>query len=164
MNELDREINTLIMQEIGLEVGENQRIYDQDSGIAIRVNGMDVVAPGSFRGRQTIEFDPHNNRKLMGCLFDYFLEKRAEETDVDVLTYYNKDQSNNAGQIECRMSDNQTVTSKSYKRDSLKYTDIIMQLNGEESVDLSKFDVLPDKSTVKKKKSTAGGKNVGTKN
>lgn len=163
MNINDKEINTLIMQEIGLEVGPRQRVYDQDTGAAIRINGMDIVAPGCNGGRQAVEFDPYNNRKMMGQLFSHFLEKYAEETDVDCQTFYNVDSGTN-GKVQCRLSDNTILTSKPYQRDSLKYMDIIMQLNGDASPDLEKYDVLPDKETVKKpqkrgsKNATAKGK------
>lgn len=151
MTDAEREINMLIMQEIGLEVRQNQRIYDQDTGDAIRLNGMDIVAPGCYGGRQAIEFDPFNNRKMMGQMFGYFLEKYSDETDVDVLSYYNVDAGAN-GRVECKMSDNTMITSKPYARDSLKYTDIIMQLNGEGDTDLSKYDIPQVKETVKRKK------------
>ena len=150
MNATDKEINTLIMQEIGLEVGSRQRIYDQDTGAVIKINGMDVVAPGSYCGNKAMEFDPHNNRKMMSQLFGHFLEKYSEETDIDVLIYYNVDDVDSKSKIECVLSNNEVITSKPYTRDSLKYTDIIMQLNGGDAGDLTKYDTIPTKETVKK--------------
>ena len=148
MTELDKEVNNLIMQEIGLEVGRDQRIYDQDTGSSIRINGMDVIAPGCYAGHKAVEFDPHNNRKMMNQLFGYFLNKYSDETDIDVLSYYNVN-TLDGEKIECKMSDNSTIRSKPYKRDSLKYTDIIMQLNGDNSEDLNKYDQIPNTKTVK---------------
>ena len=150
MTEMEREINTLIMQEIGLEVGRDQKICDQDTGDVLRINGMDIVAPGSYCGKQSIEFDPYNNRKMMGQLFGHFLEKYSDETGVDALSYYNVDTGREA-KVECRMSDDTVISSKAYGRDSLKYTDIIMQLNGGEA-DLSKYDVPQIKETIKRKR------------
>lgn len=155
MTELDREINTIIMQEIGLEIGRNNKIYDQDTGDAIRMNDMDLVAPGFYGGRHAIEFDPHNNKKMMGQLFGYFLNKYADESGVEIPSYHNiDDKSKDSGFIECLIDEDGTlnpIRSKAYKRDSLKYTDIIMQLNGDNSVDLSKYDQDVVKPTVKKK-------------
>lgn len=152
MNASDKEINTIIMQEIGLEVGENNRIYDQDTGVKITINNMDVIAPGNYCDKQSIEFDPHNNRKLMSQLFGYFLDKHSEETDIDILAYYNVDDGKN-GYIECRMSNNELISSKSYQRDSLKYTDIIMRLNGETNTDeLEKFDTPMERKSILSKK------------
>ena len=145
MTELDREINTIIMQEIGLEIGRNNKIYDQDTG----------VAPGFYGGRHAIEFDPHNNKKMRGQLFGYFLNKYADESGVEIPSYHNiDDKSKDSGFIECLIDEDGTlnpIRSKAYKRDSLKYTDIIMQLNGDNSVDLSKYDQDVVKPTVKKK-------------
>lgn len=149
MTEMDREINNIIMQEIGLEVGENNKIYDQDTGDAIKINGLNVVAPGCYTGRQSIEFDPYNNRKMMTQMFGYFLDKNSEETGIDAISYYNIEESGKAGKVECKMSDNTVITSKEYLRDSLKYTDIIAQLNGGE-LDLSKFDVPQSNDIVKR--------------
>lgn len=149
MENLDKEINTLIMREMGLEVGPGHHIYDQDTGMEIKINGMNVMAPGYYGGHQSIEFDPHNNRKLMGHLFGYFLEKYSDETDEDIIAYYSVDNGNN-GRVECRTSNNELITSKQYLRDSLKYTDIIMQLNGETNTDeLKKYDIPQTKPVIK---------------
>ena len=150
MTEMEKEINTIIMQEIGLEVGKNNIICDQDTGDALKINGMDIVAPGCYGGKQSIEFDPYNNRKMMGQLFGHFLGKYSDETGVDVLSYYNVDSGVDM-KVECRMSNDSIVSSKSYGRDSLKYTDIIMQLNGGEA-DLSKYDIPQTKETIRRKK------------
>lgn len=150
MTDIEREINMLIMQEIGLEIRNDQKLYDQDTGDAIKVNGMDVMAPGCYGGRHAIEFDPYNNRKMMGQMFGYFLDKYSDETGVDALSYYNVD-SGEDGRVECKMSDNELISSKPYTRDSLKYTDIIMQLNGG-GTDLSKYDIPQTKETVKRKR------------
>ena len=85
----------------------------------------------------------------MAQMFGYFLDKTSEETGVDVISYYNIEESGKTGKVECKMSNNTVITSKEYLRDSLKYTDIIAQLNGGE-IDLSKFDVPQSKDTFKR--------------
>ena len=147
MNQLDTEINTIIMQELGLEVGLGIKITDQDTGDAIRFRGKDVVAPGFFNGR-SVEFDPINNPKMMNSLFNRFLESHSEESDTYVSTFYPIESSNC---IECRMSDQTSIRSKSYDRECLKYADIIIQLNGGRSSDLSKYDEVPKPTAVKKR-------------
>ena len=154
MTELDKEINIKIMNEIGLDAEPNGQIIDLDTGDCISINGMKLVAPGYVpNGREkTIEFDPHNNRKLMNNLFGYFLNKIADEDDINVLAFYAKN-NKNGDCIECKMSDNTSITSGYYKRDSLKYTDVIIQLNGGNCGDeLKKYDIPPANSSVKKKK------------
>lgn len=139
------------MHEIGLEVGTAYKIYDQDTGEALKFDGADIVAPGHYRGRQTIEFDPYNNRKMMGCLFGHFLNKHAEEVGEDsyAVSFYNVDDSSDGGRIECKFGNNSKVRSERYTRDSLRYTDVIIRLNGG-TPDLKKFDVPIERSTVKR--------------
>ena len=153
MDQIDIEVNNLIMREMGLEVGRGNRIVDQDTGMPVLIRGMNLTAPGCYTGNNSMEFDPHNNKRLMNLLFGYFLNKHSEESDVDVLTYYNVD-SGNKSYIECKMSDNSTITSRAYSRDSLKYTDIITQLNGDESPNLSMYDC-EKQNTVKNKRSSS---------
>ena len=168
MTDFDKKINSIIMQELGLEVGPSQRIYDQDTGDILQINGTEIVAPGtpinnSIKCGQPMmtEFDPYNNRKMMNQLFAYFLDKISDETDQDVVTYYNIDGSSpNTGRVQCKMSDNSTITSGEYKRDSLKYTDIIIQLNGgnADDLDLKDFDTPMTQESIKNVK---GGNNIG---
>ena len=163
MNEMDLEVNRLLMREMGLEVGNGQRIIDQDTGISMKFKGMDIVAPGHYGGNGSIEFDPHNNRRMMSTLFGYFLEKHSDESDVDVLTYYNIDGDNNKSSIQCKMSDHSLITSKPYLRDSLKCADIIIQLNGGASPNLEKYDIEPQPTTVKRRGATSGKNKSNTK-
>lgn len=163
MNNLDKEINMLIMQEIGLEVGDRNRIFDQDTGLELKINGMDVTAPG-YQERQAMEFDPYNNRKMMNQLFGYFLDKHSDETDIDVISYFDVPHDKDTSCVTCRMSDNSTITSNPYKRDSLKYTDLIIQLNGGEVEGLDKFDIMAINPSIKprtvKSKTNRGKKNA----
>lgn len=159
MNQKDIEINNLIMQEIGLEVGIGNRIIDQDTGNVLTFKGMNVIAPGHYGGHNSIEFDPYNNKKMMSNLFGYFLNKHSEESDIDVLTYYNVDTDNGSrSYIECKLSDNSKLTSKPYTRESLRCTDIIVQLNGGSSPDLWCYDTT-NEDPIKRKRSTNNGKN-----
>lgn len=157
-NQLDpNKINTIIMQQAGLEVNDDGTIIDQDTGIGLSINGNPIVK--GARTKHSIEFDPYNNRKLMNQLFAYFLNKRSEEGELGVSSYYNVDGDSKTGAIECRMEDNQYIRSDFYKRDSLKLADIMMRLNGDDDAldSLKEFDVplvVEPKSTVKGKKGT----------
>ncbi len=152
MTELDREINDTIMREIGLEPNNKNQICDQDTGAVLRINDMNVIKAGCYGGRNTVEFDPHNNRKMMTDLFGYFLNKYEEETGRSALSYYNIDDKK-GNKVELKLEDESTITSHAYKRDSLKYADIIMQLNGEDkdNIDLSKYDIDIPKGGIKRR-------------
>lgn len=161
MDNKDIQINRMIMEEIGLDVGEYNRIIDQDTGLEISMKGQYIVAPGSYCGHNAIEFDPYNNRKMMNQFFSYFIKKVSLESENEVLTYYNiNGDDNTKGQIECRLSDNQIIRSGAYSKDSLRYADLIMRLNGRDDVDLSEYDMSINKpiAGVKRKK------NATTKN
>lgn len=157
MDQKDLNINNLIMREIGLEIGVGNRIIDQDTGAAVTFGGKEIVAPGIYGGHNAIEFDPHNNKKMMNRLFGYFLEKHADESDVSVMTYYNVDKPNNLSSIECKMTDSSVIVSKPYARESLRCADIIIQLNGGESPDLYEYDT--EKEINIKKRSGTNVKN-----
>lgn len=159
MKEKDLEINSKIMQEIGLEVGQGHRIIDQDTGVGITFRGMELVAPGTYGGPNTVEFDPYNNKKMMNLLFGYFLNKHSEESDVTVTTFYSiDDNKTNKGSIECKMSDMSKITSHQYLRDSLKCADIIMRLNGDEDPNLSEYDTEQVEPSVRRTGTNAKNK------
>ena len=163
MNNMDLEVNRLLMREMGLEIGNGQRIIDQDTGMSMKFKGMDIVAPGYYGGSGSIEFDPHNNKRMMATLFGYFLEKHSDESDVDVLTYYSIDNGGDKSSIQCKMSDQSLITSKPYLRESLKCADIIIQLNGGASPDLDKYDTMPQPTTVKRRGNNSGKNKFNSK-
>lgn len=152
-----KDVNKIIMDEIGLEVTRHGLIRDQDTGSNISINSHPLVAP-NMGGRGKLEFDPYNDRKMMVALFNHFLTKVEEDEDKSVVVYYDvNSEKENKGRVECKMSDNTIIASKDYQRDSLKYLDIIMQMNGEKSPDLREFDVPQQKEAVKRRTTTTKG-------
>ena len=151
-----KDVNKIIMDEIGLEVTRHGMIRDQDTGSNISINGHPLVAQ-NLGGKGKAEFDPYNDRKMMVALFNHFLTKVEEDEDKSVVVYYdvNSEQANK-GRVECKMSDNTVISSGEYQRDSLKYLDIIMQMNGEETPNLKEFDVPQVKESVKRRTTTKG--------
>lgn len=156
MNQIDKEINEIIMNEMGLDIGLESRIYDQDTMRPIEVNGMKVMAPGVYGGKQSVEFDPYNNRKQMSYLFSYYTKKFAEENGKEVIASYAVDDDNGKGKIECRLENNEIISSGSYQRDTLKYADMIMKMNGDPnpSQTIAKYDVPFEKKEPAPKKKT----------
>lgn len=154
MNQIDKEINEIIMNEMGLDIGLESRIYDQDTMRPIELNGMKVMAPGVYGGKQSVEFDPYNNRKQMSYLFSYYTKKYAEENGKEVVASYEVDGSNGKGRIECRLDDNEIISSGAYTRDTLKYADMVMRMNGDlnPSETISKYDIPFEKKEAPKKK------------
>ena len=134
----EKEINMIIMREMGLEIGNNNRIYDQDTGTELKINGMNIVAPGCYQ-KQSMEFNPYNNKKMMSQLFGYFLNKISDEGGPNVIAFYNGDNS----RIECKTEDNEVISSGSYSKETLRYVDLVMRLNDEDpsDINLSKYDI-----------------------
>lgn len=130
-------IKNIIMQEIGLDVGSDNCIYDQDTGVKLSINGSDVVYKKTNRNQ--VEFDPYNNKKMMDQLFGYFLSKYSEETEVEAITYYPVAEEN-GNRLECVLNNDCVLRSKDYMRDALQYADIILQLNGGDTKELNNLD------------------------
>lgn len=152
MDELSFRFNTMIMQEIGLEVGDRQRLYDQDTGNLIQFDGKDLVAPGASSGREAHEFDPYNSTRLMAQMFSYYADKLNQSGEIpEYNVIYNVDLGQGRGRVEMR-NDSDKMSSAVYQRDQCKYADLILQLNGEPTPDLKEFDIPKTKETVKRKK------------
>ena len=154
MDDLSMKFNRMIMEEMGLEVGDRQRIYDQDTGCKLQFDGKDLVAPGAASGREAFEFDPYNSNKLMAHMFGYYTEKLSETGEIDPFNViYNVDTGKGIGHVEMK-NDDEIMRSKDYKREQCKYADLILQINGDEDPDLKEFDIPKVKETVKKRTTT----------
>lgn len=135
---LDRKI----MEEIGLEVN-NGKIMDQDYGAYIQFKGKQVLAPGAYPSKNYVVFDPYNSTTLMIHLFDLFCKKYEYDTGVSIGYTYQTECGVNGSSITAVMSNQKSYTSAVYKRDTLRYMDIILQLNGDENPFsfLKQFDI-----------------------
>lgn len=157
MDELSLKFNKMIMEEMGIEIGDGRRLYDQDTGIKLQFDGKDLVAPGSFIGRDVQEFDPYNSTRMMAQMFSYYTEKLVENGEADEYNViYSVDTGNGKGHVEMKNDDDKLI-SKDYCRDQCKYADLILQLNGDTDPNLKEFDIPKTKKTVKKKTTKKGG-------
>lgn len=155
--------NNQLMNEIGLEVGPGNRLYDQETGSQLIVRGKEMISPGSMGSRDTVEFDPYNSTFQMHRMFDYFAHKYENESGVSIDVTYIEDDKAGGARLTIKDSDNNTYSSKNYKRDTLRYADIIMQLNGDEDVDLTEYDTPRNNSNMKGSKKTSTTKKKGSK-
>ena len=140
INIVDKTFAYNVMQEMGLEEGERRRLIDQDTGEICCLGNKDIVVPGSQSGKNAIEFDP-NNPKMMNKLFMEFLDKLAEEEEIDpCVSYgiYNTRDGMNTGRV--MFNNGEIIESKKYKNESLCYIDLVHRINGNTDVDLSKYD------------------------
>lgn len=159
MDHLSMKFNKMIMEEVGLEVGEGSRIYDQDTGDLVQIEGKDLVAPGAPSNRETQEFDPYNSTRMMSQIFGYYAKKVADSGEApEYGVMYNVDCGNGKGYVTM-MNDDEKLVSKPYSREQCKYADLILQINGDEDPDLKEFDVKKEfKKPTKTRKKKQGGK------
>ncbi len=152
MDELSMKFNKMMMQEMGIEEGAHHRLYDQDTGDLLKFEGKDLFAPGSVQVRDGCELDLFNNNRMMSQMFTYFTDKLAtagEIPEYDVIYAVGDDK------IEMK-NDSETLTSAGYKRDQVKYADLVLQINGEDQPSelLKEYNIPKVAPEVKKKKVT----------
>lgn len=133
-----------IMQEIGLDIDDNNHIIDQDTGVALQFKGKQLKYINNKKcrlERNEIPFDPVCDAKLMNNLFAYYINKINAEDGRYVNIYYSvQDKNSKKGSIILKEErDNITMQSNSYYNDSLKYMDLILQLNGNDN-NLNAYD------------------------
>lgn len=152
MDDLSLKFNNLMMQEMGIDVGAGNRLYDQDTGNKLQYEGRDLVAPGTEILRNVQEFDPYNSTRMMAQMFTFFTNKLAESGEApefDVV-YTVEDHERGRAHVEMK-NDTDIIKSGSYLRDQCRYADLILQLNGDENPDLKEFDIPKFKLGVKGK-------------
>ena len=123
-----------MMQEIGLELGPNNYVVDQDTGDALMFKGKRtrfITDPTDMQYRRDdIPFDPLNNNNMMSNLFQYYATKLEEQDDRYISVVYQSSQERfEKGTVSCREG-NDTIQSDEYYKDSLKYGSLICKLNG----------------------------------
>lgn len=127
----------ILLNEIGLEIVSG-RLVDQDSRLA-------VLLPFSpkFNTIQDVN-NLQNNPKIMNALFMYFCDKIKVEQNIYIDVVYYKQIKNSRNLPLAVKANGKEFISKIYNSESLKYLDLICQLNGGTDVDLSRFDIQND--------------------
>lgn len=146
----------LVMDEIGLYADPNGRVVDQQTDTALQIKGKNLKFPidESVKiGRNEIEFDPLNNQTLANSLFGFYLSNRFNEDGSKYISSYATvaDNANKAkGTLEVKVGP-EVMVSGEYYRDSVKYVDMIMRMNGDSNANLNRFDMpMIDKKKGKK--------------
>ena len=144
MEKKDIELNKKIMFEVGLDQGNHRRLIDQDYGTEYKAqDGRYFVGPNSQSGVHSVEFNPALNSRQAENVFQYFGQKMSDlEEYPAIATYFNQevDPKTGSGYVEIVTEDNQRLRSGNYVNESLRYADIMMKMNGSNSVDLSEYD------------------------
>lgn len=155
-------INRIIMEDVGLTVDKNNRIFDQDTRGYLRYNDKDMRYSSQNSVTLTnndIIFDPGSNKMLMGHVFNYYLGKVQEEDGTYVSMHYEKTKEDGSSALTAKI-DGKEYTTNYYNNESLKYAEMIKIINQSADTDLSQYDSetvkrdleKPKKKSVKRKK------------
>lgn len=137
-----------LLGEIGLDVTKDGLVIDQDTSEQIYFNqkALRVVdTPDQKLNRSEVPFDPINDSKLMTRLFSHFNTKLEEDGLPSVSIFYGVEPPDKDGKasIEAKDTENNIYRSKSYMNDSLRTADVLLQIAGEQDVDLHEYDAPP---------------------
>lgn len=118
---------------MGIEVyvDGSMYIYDDDTCTAqqIIINGMYCIYPNEgYEPKQNeMIFDVYNNTRLMATMLSIYIANKGWGIDMQKITNNRPD---TLGHLEILFSNGVKWTSNAYKKDSLKYLDMIMKLEG----------------------------------
>lgn len=130
--------NDLVLNEIGLEF-QNGVLIDQDTRANILFNQKFVTEDWY---KDCYIFNPLKDSKFMNFLFDYFTKKIMSEQNIYIDVVYYKPVKNSHNYPLAVRANGREYISKVYRAESLKYLDLICQLNGGTDVDLSRYDII----------------------
>lgn len=155
-NENSIKFGELVMDEIGLYVDPYGNVLDQQTDTALQIKGKNlkfVTDNAVSVAKDEIVFDPLNNQTLANNLFGYYINNRYNENGNKYVSNYSTVPAGDGkGTVEVKV-DGSTLASGKYYADSVKYADMMMRMNGAETVDLSDYDKKP---VLTKKKAKRG--------
>ena len=158
MEDKDIEINTRLMEEFGLEQGIRRRIYDHETGDIRLMKGKEIVAPGAIPGKNTLEFDPINNTRMMNFFFGSYIQAMEEEDLLGgSVMSYSVIPSKSPGKIKAVLKINpedgspiKEISSRPYKNETSCMADLVCRINGDDDVDMSEYDIDRRKNPLQK--------------
>ena len=158
MEDKDIETNTRLMEELGLEQGTRRRIYDHETGDIRLMKGKEIVAPGAIPGKNTLEFDPINNTRMMNFFFGSYIQAMEEEDLLGgSVMSYSVIPSKAPGKIKAVLKINpddgspiKEISSKPYKNETSCMADLVCRINGDDDVDMSEYDIDRRKNPLQK--------------
>ena len=146
------------MEEFGLEQGIRRRIYDHETGDIRLMKGKEIVAPGAIPGKNTLEFDPINNTRMMNFFFGSYIQAMEEEDLLGgSVMSYSVIPSKSPGKIKAVLKINpedgspiKEISSRPYKNETSCMADLVCRINGDDDVDMSEYDIDRRKNPLQK--------------
>lgn len=151
---LKTRFNDICMRELGLDIDDDDRIFDMDNDSIIKINEKylkyvdeDEQFP-VFRNDE-IEFNMLFNTKTMQTLFGIYLDKYALRKNIYVNGYYQIQESNDKGRAAFSYMEQDTTKvreSDEFYNESVRIFNLICKLNGSTNLyDFKQFDALCEK-------------------
>lgn len=145
-----KKLNDFIMKETGLELDQNNRVVDQDTGMYLVINNKYVKYNNTAIYRlnsDEIEFDPLNNTLLAHNICVNYLIKLNNEGVLNVTTFGISNKTRDTLGVALCISGSNRISSDQYNLDSLKYIDLIGKIN---NIDTNSKDTIKLKSYDRK--------------
>jgi hypothetical protein len=149
-----------LFTEIGLAIGPDQYLYDQDTRQPLvfkeKYIKASITGEPVYPGRNDIVFDPAGNYALISTLFGYYLDKAIRSEDGDMVGgyiahYIDDDDEKMKQRVVVRSSTRGDISSAYYYNIYLAYIDCIFKVAGD-NVDLSNFDSYIEPEEKKKRR------------
>lgn len=131
----DMTFGQLLLDEIGLEI-HFDKIIDQDTRKVVDIPFMPYQTVLTIKHIDSLIKNP----KAVNALFNYFLQKIMIEQNIYIDVVYYKQLKNSRNLPLAIKANGKEFISRIYNNESLRYLDLICQLNGGTDVDLSRFD------------------------
>ena len=141
-----------LFMEIGLSIGKDQYLYDQETNIPIMIKDKYIKASVDntpiYAGRNDIVFDPARNYSLMEKLFCFYLDKCQHSDDGDILGgyiahYIDDNPEKDKQRVTVKTMQRGLIESDFYYNIYLEYIDCIFKIGGY-NPDLFMFDIKPE--------------------
>jgi len=157
--ELANRFTKQVMQEIGLEIGDQNSVVDQDTGLALSFNGKNLKCghgdqPPRIHLSDSL-LNPMGDLRQMKNLFSYYIKKEeAEQRDRTPGMFFQVEGSDEKNSVVLQYTDSdgtlKELQSKNYHNEAICYADLIMQYNGDPNVNLEEFDFPLEVATRRK--------------
>jgi hypothetical protein len=138
------ELGKAILDEIGINVGNDYILYDQDTGAPIQFQGKNVKFSSTnpelvYIGAGDILFDPVHNLQMITRMMGMYLDKEADNGNETLCMYDDYDKEKRTTSHAIKFFQKDQVTSHYYKNKCLSICDNFMELANMDN-DLTKFD------------------------
>lgn len=142
-----------LFNEIGLAINGQSYVYDQDTGIQLKIKDKYIKASVNgepiYTGKSDVAFEPGRNYSLINYLFGYYLTKAQNTEDGDILCGYtahfiDDNPEKDKQRVVVKTIGRGDIASDYYYNIYLAYFDVIFRIAGY-IPNLKNFDIYEEK-------------------